>query len=158
MERRSPAQGFLLGLRAVEVAAAGIAGRGEVEDGDPAGRLTGHPAGRGQTALAGDLEARDAVGVQGRDVHRVRAVEPGPGQGGGHGAFDGHLLACRVAVPAGRDGLFRGARDAAQPCAHVRSPVWCIRGMVRGNSGLGRNRVFVARGRPCAISGYGFRW
>jgi hypothetical protein len=59
-----PAECFLLGLRPVEVTAAGVAGGGEVQDGDRSLLGAGEPAGGLGAALARDLEAGDPVRVR----------------------------------------------------------------------------------------------
>lgn len=125
VERGGPAEGLLLGLGAVQIAAAGVAGGGEVEDGHRGGVGPRQPVGGFQAALARDLDG----GLAGRAhraglrcAHRVGAVQAGRGPCGRHLVRDGHLAAGGRAIVPGRDDVLGLTCDSSQARAHAATP------------------------------------
>ncbi len=139
-----PAQGLLLGLGAVEVAAARVAGRGEVEDGDLAAQAPGGL----QAALAGDLEDRAHRGGRfGRHGARPVHARARPGRLGRLG--DGHLAAVGRAVGPGRDDLLRPLCDAPQARAHGATPVDAVTACRAVSPVVLMRESWVMLGRRC---------
>ncbi len=141
VERRGPAQRLLLCLRAVQIAASGVARGGEIEHGD---RLPGPPErqpARGfHAALRGHLERRGAVPRPGcRGLHRLRPVQRGPRRGPGDPLGEPHRAAPGRRIAARRDDALGLLGDAPQSRTHVRSSVMVRRGYeIRSSS---RDRI-----------------
>ncbi len=118
VQRGGPAQGLLLRLRAVQVAAPRVAGGGEVQG----GHVAAEPAGGLEGALAGDLEDRRHRGG-GRDRDGARAVRARGLAGRRDGRRERDLPAVRGAVRARRDDPLGLLCDGAQARAHGATPV-----------------------------------
>ncbi len=118
VQRGAPAQGLLLGLGAVQVAAAGIAGGGEVEHGD----LAAEPPGGLQAALAGDFESGPHRDGNARG-HGLRPVHPRALAGPFDRRADRHLAAVGRAVAPGRHDLLGLPGEIPQARAHGATPV-----------------------------------
>lgn len=112
------------GLGAVEIAAAGIAGRGEVQH----GHVPAEPAGGLQAAFARDLDPRRLCPRHpiGGYRHRFRPVQERALARRPQFRRDADLAPVRRAVGARRDDLLGLLGDAAQARAHGATPVRAV--------------------------------